>query len=209
MHLRLKSLRALIAVFLVGLGVQVGAQPLFENNTPVGFSPSDSTTTTNFVLEKDITILVDLNEPANSTYPVIGNFQKFESAEPYFSTAGTAAYMDQAIAVDGNGVIHRAWIQQRGVVSATNSSSTPVYGVVYAKSFDGGDTFSDTVSVSGTLRFDMITPNVASTGAYSTLDLVVDSKGNPRVVYAMDMSADSRHGDNTSQTWSNDPERRR
>ena len=108
--------------------------------------------------------------------------------------------MDQAVVIDDNGVIHRAWIQQRGWVQSGVTTSTPAYGVVYSKSFDGGRVFTDTVSVSGTLRFDMITPAVNMQGGFSTLDLVVDSKGNPRVVYAMDMSADgSQAGNTTSQ----------
>ena len=102
--------------------------------------------------------------------------------------------MSQAIAVDDFGFIHRAWIQQRGEIDAT--SATPVYGVVYAKSVNGGNSFLDTVSVSGTLRFDMITTNlnsIANTGptsGFSTVDIVVDSRGNPRVTYAMDHSPD-------------------
>ena len=104
--------------------------------------------------------------------------------------------MSQAVEIDANGIIHRAWIEQRGIVDFTVATSTPVYGVVYSKSLNGGKTFSDTVSVSGTLRFDMITPSVGLTSAFSTLDIVVNSKGNPRVVYAMDLSADGLTGNN-------------
>ena len=190
MNLRRKAFAALMLVFILGLGAAYG-QPIFENSTPRGFSPSDSTITDTAITGNEINVLVDLNEAANFTYPVIGNFQQLEKSVPYFSTAGSAGYMSQAVAVDGNGVVHRAWIQQRGTASLTSATSnTPVYGVVYAKSFDGGKTFSDTVSVSGTLRFDMLTPNLAFTGAFSTVDIVVNSKGNPRVVYAMDQSAD-------------------
>ncbi len=180
----------LFFVFLIGMGGAAFAQPIFENNTPTGFSSVDSTRQERFATDTDITVLVDLNEAANATYPVMGNFQKVEKSVPYFSSGDNAGYMSQAIAVDGNGVIHRAWIQQRGLVRNSVSTSSPAYGVVYAKSFDGGKTFTDTVSVSGTMRFDMITTNIAMTGAFSTVDLVVDSKGNPRVSYAMDWSAD-------------------
>jgi hypothetical protein len=180
----------LFFVFLIGMGGVAFAQPIFENNTPTGFSTVDSTRQERFATDTDITVLVDLNEAANATYPVMGNFQKVEKSVPYFSSGDNAGYMSQAIAVDGNGVIHRAWIQQRGLVRNSVSTSSPAYGVVYAKSFDGGKTFTDTVSVSGTMRFDMITTNIAMTGAFSTVDLVVDSKGNPRVSYAMDWSAD-------------------
>ena len=181
---------AMLGVLAMGLGSQLMAQPIFENRTPTGFSVSDSVSKTNFVTGKEVTVQVDLNEAANFDYPVIGNFQKMERSVPFFTTPATAGYMDQALEVDGNGVIHRAWIQQRGTVDLALAGSTPVYGVVYAKSLDGGKTFMDTISVSGSLRFDMITPNVSLTSAFSTLDLVVDSKGNPRVVYAMNFSAD-------------------
>ncbi len=181
---------AMLGVLAMGLGSQLMAQPIFENLTPAGFSVSDSSSKTNFVTGKEVTVQVDLNEAANFNFPVIGNFQKMERSVPFFAAPSTAGYMDQAMAVDGNGVIHRAWIQQRGTVDLAFAESTPVYGVVYAKSLDGGKTFMDTISVSGTLRFDMITPNVSMTAGFSTLDMVVDSKGNPRVVYAMNFSAD-------------------
>ncbi|MEE3040160.1 MAG: hypothetical protein VX948_04795, partial [Candidatus Latescibacterota bacterium] len=184
------------------------AQPIFENRTPTGFSVSDSVSKTNFVTGKEVTVQVDLNEAANFDYPVIGNFQKMERSVPFFTTPARAGYMDQALEVDGNGVIHRAWIQQRGTVDLALAGSTPVYGVVYAKSLDGGKTFMDTISVSGTLRFDMITPNVSMTSGFSTLDLVVDSKGNPRVVYAMNFSADgimSPHDPDAGAAHTTDP----
>ncbi len=190
MNLRRKALAALLLVLVAGLGGMVFAQPVFENRTPRGFSPTDSSITDTAVVKNQVNVLVDLNEPANFNHPVVGNFQKIERSVPYFSTGGTAKYMSQGIAVDNNGVIHRAWVQQRG--TARSAGTSPVYGVVYAKSYDGGKTFTDTVSVSGTLRFDMVTPNVAYTSGFSTVDIVVNSKGNPRVVYAMDMSADGR-----------------
>ena len=195
MSSRRKVFWAILAVFSLGLGGQAAAQPIFENNTPVGFSPSDSTTTANFVTDKDVTILVDLNEAANATHPVIANFQKIEKADAFFSTSTTAGYMSQAVEIDDNGVIHRAWVQERGIIDPNTATSTPVFGVVYSKSLNGGQTFSDTVSVSGTLTYDMITPNAAMTSGFSTVDLVVNSKGNPRVVYAMDNSADGQNGD--------------
>ena len=180
----------LMLVFMIGMGSAAFAQPVFENNTPTGFSSADSTRQSRFASDTDITVLVDLNESVNATYPVIGNFQKVEQSVPFFTAAETAGYMSQAIQIDDSGVVHRAWIQRRGIVNFSSSISSPVYGVVYAKSFDGGKTFTDTVSVSGTLRFDMITPSASMASGFSTVDLVVDSKGNPRVTYAMDFSAD-------------------
>jgi hypothetical protein len=180
----------LMLVSVLGMGSTAFAQPVFENNTPTGFSPADSTRQSRFVTDTDVNVLVDLNESANATYPVIGNFQKIEQSVPFFTAAETAGYMSQAIEIDDSGVVHRAWIQRRGIVDFGNVFSSPAYGVVYAKSFDGGKTFTDTVSVSGTMRFDMITPSSTMANGFSTVDLVVDSKGNPRVTYAMDFSAD-------------------
>ena len=91
------------------------------------------------------------------------------------------------IAVDDDGTIHMAWIAQE-VVSPV---ATPVYHVRYARSEDSGRTFSSSVSVSGSLRFDLLTVNVAGiSSGFSTLDLEIDSRGNPRVVYAMNHSPD-------------------
>ena len=130
---------------------------------------------------------VDLNEAANATYPVMGNFQKVRRA--FLTSTGDNAGYVEAVAVDDNESSPRldsaARFRRNDV-----STSSPAYGVVYAKSFDGGATFTDTVSVSGTMRFDMMTTNLAMTGAFSTVDLAVDSKGNPRVSYAFDFSAD-------------------
>lgn len=188
-------LLSLILTF--GLVGTLSAQPIFENQTPKGFSASDSTAQTDFETESTVSILVDLNQPASAEYPVSGNFQKLERAVPYFDdgNADPAQHMSQAIAVDETGVIHRAWVQRRGFASNGNKIyTTAAYGVVYAKSFDGGKTFSDTVSVSGELQFDAITTNSAMGSGFSTVDLVVDSRGNPRVVYAMDWSADGVTG---------------
>ena len=88
----------LALVFVIGLGSAVFAQPVFENQTPVGFAPADSTRQSRFSIDTDITVLVDLNEAANATYPVIGNFQKVEQAVPIFTTAVSSAAADQAVA---------------------------------------------------------------------------------------------------------------
>jgi len=183
----------LLLILTFGVAGTVTAQPIFENQTPKGFSASDSTAQTAFETESTVSILVDLNQPATAEYPVTGNFQKLERAVPYFDAGDAAQHMSQAVAVDDAGVIHRAWVQRRGFQNYGPGSqvyTTPAYGVVYAKSFDGGKTFSDTISVSVTLKFDAITTNRLMGSGFSTVDLVVDSRGNPRVVYAMDWSAD-------------------
>ena len=185
MSLRREIFRTAVAVLIAGFGFgsDADAQPVFENQTPVGFNAADSSTTGTFVTDKDVTVRVDLNEAANADFPVIGNFQKLEQSVPFFpvAQAGAAAYMSQAITIDQFGFIHRAWVQQRGLGGTSTPATTPAYGVVYAKSVDGGSTFLDTVSVSGTLRFDMITPGATFDSGFSTVDIVVDGRGNPRV----------------------------
>ena len=87
----------LILVFVIGMGSAVFAQPSFENNTPVGFSPADSTRQERFAAGDAVTVLVDLNEAANATYPVIGNFHKLEQSVPYFSAGSSTGNMSQDI----------------------------------------------------------------------------------------------------------------
>ena len=199
MSLRREIFRTAVAVLIAGfgLGSDAYAQPVFENATPVGFNAADSSTTSTFITDKDVTVRVDLNEAANADFPVIGNFQKLEKSVPYFPAGqeGIASTMSQAITIDDFGFIHRAWVQQRGTINTDGGAfATPVYGVVYAKSVDGGKTFLDTVSVSGTLRFDLLTTSLSNDSGFSTVDIVVDSRGNPRVVYAMDHSPDGVNG---------------
>lgn len=162
-----------------------GAMPTFEHGTPVGFSTVDSTTQQDFVLGAPITVRADLNQAATPTYPVIGHFHSVERSVQIESSDVDGLQTD--LAVDDDGTIHMAWIAQE-VVSPI---STPVYFVRYARSDDSGRTFSAPVSVSGTLRFDLLTVNVAgSSSGFSTLDLEVDSRGNPRIAYAMNHSPD-------------------
>jgi hypothetical protein len=114
------------------------------------------------------------------------------------------------VAVSDGGILHTAWITQE-VVSPV---STPVYNVRYARSNDGGDTFSSPISVSGSLRFDLLTIDGAGP-SFSTVDIEVDSRGNPRVVYAFNHSPDGHtvgfatnpdnvyfnHSENGGATW--------
>ena len=171
-----------------------GAAPTFENRTPVGFSTQDSTTQENFVLGNQVTVRADLDQAATPTYPVYGHFHNIERSKQLESTDVDGLQTD--LAVDSDGVIHMAWITQETASPVT----TPIYHVRYARSEDKGKTFSSPISVSGTLRYDLITINVAgSTSGFSTLDLEVDSRGNPRIVYAFNQSADG-HTDKFSLT---------
>ena len=173
-------------LLLVWLAPSVyGAAPTFENRTPVGFSPQDSATQENFVLGSEVTVRADLNQAATPTHPVYGHFHNIERSKQVESSDVDGLRTD--IAVDSDGVLHMAWISQETGTVVT----TPVYYVRYARSEDAGKTFSTPVSVSGTLRYDLLTLNVANTGsAFSTVDIEVDSRGNPRVVYAFNHSPD-------------------
>ncbi|MEE3258487.1 MAG: hypothetical protein VX293_04700, partial [Candidatus Latescibacterota bacterium] len=162
-----------------------GAAPTFENRTPVGFSTQDSTTQENFVLGNQVTVRVDLNQATTPTHPVYGHFHNLERSKQVESTDVDGLHTD--LAIDSDGVLHMAWISQETGTTVTS----PVYYVRYARSEDQGQTFSTPVSVSGTLRYDLLTLNVANTGnAFSTVDIEVDSRGNPRVVYAFNHSPD-------------------
>ena len=60
-----------VIILLIGLTSYVyGTPPIFENNTPVGFSPEDSTSAEDFVLGQKVNVRVDLNQAATPTYPV-------------------------------------------------------------------------------------------------------------------------------------------
>jgi len=160
-----------------------GAVPLFENRTPVGFSAQDSTTQGDFVESAQISVRVDLNQAATPTYPVIGNFHNVEISKIIESSDVDGLRSD--IAITDDGVLHVAWISQEVVAPVT----TPVYYVRYARSADNGKTFASAGSVSGTLRFDILTLDGSGT-SFSTVDIEVDSRGNPRVAYAFDHSPD-------------------
>ncbi len=162
-----------------------GAAPIFENRTPVGFSTQDSTTQEDFVLGNQVTVRADLDQAATPTHPLYGHFHNIEQSVQIESSDVDGLRTD--LAVSSNGVIHMAWISQETV----STVSTPVYYVRYARSEDKGKTFSTPVSVSGTLRYDLLTLSVGGTGnAFSTVDIEVDSRGNPRVVYAFNHSPD-------------------
>ena len=173
-------------ILLLWLAPRVyGAAPVFEHRTPVGFSTADSTAKQDFVLGAEIAVRADLNQAATPTYPVIGHFHSVERSVQVEGDDVDGLQTD--IAVDDDGTIHMAWIAQELV----SPVSTPVYYVRYARSEDSGRTFSSSVSVSGSLRFDLLTVNVAgSSSGFSTLDLEIDSRGNPRVAYAMNHSPD-------------------
>ena len=176
-----------VIILLIGMTSYVyGTPPIFENNTPVGFSPEDSTSQEDFVLGQRVDVRVDLNQAATPTYPVSGHFHNIERSKQVNSTDVDGLRADIAVSTDGT--IHMAWISEEMVTPV----STPIYQVLYARSDNSGVSFSDPQSVSGSLRFDVLTLSLGGTNAFSTLDIEVDSRGNPRVVYAFDFSPDGR-----------------
>jgi hypothetical protein len=162
-----------------------GSLPIFENRTPIGFSPQDSTTRQDFVEGNEVTIRVDLNQAVTPTYPVIGHFHNLERAEVLDTDLVDGSQVD--VALSPGGIVHVAWIAHE----QQQTMATPIYYVKYARSSDDGATFSTPVSVSGNLRFDLLTADGGGT-SFSSLDLEVDSRGNPRVAYAMNHSPDGK-----------------
>ena len=59
---------------LLAVGAVQAAKPVFENKTPVGFSPHDSTTKADFIVGSQVSLRVDLNQAATYEYPVVGHF---------------------------------------------------------------------------------------------------------------------------------------
>ena len=140
---------ALLAIFELA----DAALPTFENRTPRGFSVPDSTVQTDFAEGNQVTVRVDLNQAATPTFPVIGHFHNLETARQLDTEGIDGARAD--IALGDDGIVHVAWIAS----DSLSSVSSPVYHVHYARSNDNGVTFDSPVSVSGTLRFDLLTVN--------------------------------------------------
>ena len=190
-----------VCLALAWLNPAQAALPIFENQTPTGFSPQDSTDKTDFVEGTEVNIRVDLNQAATPTYPVIGHFHNLERSVAVES--GDVDGMRADIAVGSEGVVHMAWISQEVVAPV----STPAYFVRYARSYDQGRTFTQPVSVSGAMRFDLLTTDGGGP-SFSTVDLELDSRGNPRVAYAFNYSPDgntarfSGHPDNVYFNYS-------
>jgi len=183
------------------VSVSFAAPPAFENATPAGFSVQDSTTQIDFIEGQAVTVRVDLNQAATPNYPAIGHFHNLETSKQVESEDVDGLRTD--VALSGDSIVHMAWIAQEVVSPVT----TPVYFVRYARSNDNGATFSTPISVSGTQRFDILTA-VGTGTSFSTLDLEVDSRGNPRIAYAFDHSPDgntvafSSNPDNTYFNYS-------
>ncbi|MDA0336331.1 MAG: sialidase family protein, partial [bacterium] len=208
-----------LAALLAAVSLARAADPVFENRTPVGFNPGDSTIVQDFVSGNDVSIRVDLNQAATYEYPVIGHFHAVERSEQLSATDTDGLQIDIAIVdvapfstsdnIPLPGVtqflstapeIHMAWIEQSIYTIGQaplpfTAGTTAAYEVFYANSSDGGASFSTPVSVSNGISYYLITADGAGT-AFSTLDLEVDSGGNPRVVYAFVTTADHTHDNN-------------
>ena len=212
---------------LLAVGAVQAAKPVFENKTPVGFSPHDSTTKADFIVGSQVSLRVDLNQAATYEYPVVGHFHGVEKSDQVGSTDTDGMQVDIAMVdvvpfgVNDNTpapgftssathpAIHMAWIEQ--TTTTTRSSmpyrggATPLYRVMYARSFNGGGTFSTAVAVTGNITYHQLSTNVAGTGtSFSTLDLEVDSGGQPRIVYSFVSTADHERQKNIYFAYSND-----
>ena len=73
------------------------ADPIFENATPVGFNPADSTIVQNFVSGNDVSIRVDLNQAATPNFPVVGHFHAVERSDQLSATDTDGLQIDVAI----------------------------------------------------------------------------------------------------------------
>ena len=192
-------------------------EPVFENRTPVGFSVADSTTGQDFVTGKAVSVRVDLNQAATPDYPVVGNFHALERSEQLSATDTDGLQIDIAM-VDvvpfgtnadtlSAPAIHVAWIETASGVTGPGvtypNPATPVYQVRYARSDDGGATFGTAVSVAGGISYFTLSTD-GSGGAFSTLDLEIDSGGNPRITYAFVTTADRSGNGNVYLGYSED-----
>ena len=193
------------AALLASASLAWAADPIFENRTPVGFSPGDSTIVQDFIPGNDVAIRVDLNQAATYNYPVIGHFHGVERSEQLSATDTDGLQVDIAIvdvapfSTTDNAqtpgatppVIHMAWIGQSSETfgKVFTAGTTAAYEVFYANSSDGGATFSTPVSATKGRSYYRLDTTGGGT-AFSTLDLEIDSGGNPRVVYAMVTTGD-------------------
>ena len=76
----MKRVLLYIAYGLLYSTVAQAAKPVFENATPVGFSPQDSTVAEDFTVGSSISVRADLDRAATFEYPVIGHFHNVEQS---------------------------------------------------------------------------------------------------------------------------------
>ena len=208
---------------LAWLDAADAAAPIFENRTPVGFSPADSTTRADFVVGGEVSVLVDLDQAATEDFPAIAHFHAIEKSDQLSTTDTDGMQIDIAmvdVAPFGTHdnspaagvtqfatldvVVHMAWIEETnnptGAGVIYSGGTTPTYEVVYAQSTNGGATFSTPVSVSGGTSYHSITTGTS----FSTLDLEVESGGNPHVTYAFISTANRARNRNVYYSNSTD-----
>jgi hypothetical protein len=210
-----RILKTGLALLLVLAAASWATPPVFENRTPVGFAPQDSATVEDFALGQTISVRVDLNQAATPEYPVVAHFHAVERSVQVGTVGTDGMRVDIAMApvapfgvqadTGSTPAVHMAWIQEQGLSQGPiyNGGITPVYQVMYARSSDGGATFGTPVSVSGDLSYHPITADGGG-GAFSTLDLEIDSGGRPRIVYAMVPTANRQRQNNVYFTYSED-----
>jgi len=213
-----------LLILLLASGAQA-AKPTFENATPVGFSPQDSTVRQNFTVGQQVSLRVDLDQAATYDYPVVGNFHNLEQSVQVGATDTDGMQLDVAMVdvvpfgINSEGpapgltstaahpAVHMAWIEQTTTTPRSTfpytGGSTPLYRVMYARSFNGGNTFSTPIAVSGNITYHPLTVN-GSGSSFSTLDLEVDSGGHPRVAYAFVSTGDHERKKNVYFSYSTD-----
>ena len=81
MSYRRKIFWAMLSALIAGMGTNVYAQPIFENNTPTGFSVSDSSDAISFITDKDITVQVDLSHEHRHRTKCIRIFYIFRASD--------------------------------------------------------------------------------------------------------------------------------
>ena len=203
-------------------GLAGASVPIFENRTPIGFAPADSSSKADFVVGEEVHLRVDLNQAVTNAYPLFGHFHSLEKSDQVGTVATDGMQVDIAI-VDVvpfgtnsdqpapgdttaavNPAIHMAWIEEIGTTANSgtiyNGGLTPVYEVKYARSFDGGATFSTPVNVANDISYHILT--TGDNSSFSTLDLEVDSAGNPRLVFAFISTADRARNENVYFSYS-------
>ena len=201
------------AVYRICIAICDGGQadkPTFENATPVGFSSQDSTVAEDFVVGSPIGVRVDIDRAATSEYPVIGHFHSVEQSVQVGATDTDGMQVDIAMtdvvplacAVKDLHLRDRArrpiplftwWIEQTaGALGSSfiyTGGSTPLYRVLYARSFDGGASFSTPVAVSGQITYHPLTTDGQGI-RFLRLTQRSIAAVSPRVVYAFVSTAD-------------------
>ena len=78
-------------------GLAGASVPIFENRTPIGFAPADSSSKADFVVGEEVHLRVDLNQAVTNAYPLFGHFHSLEKSDKVGTTATDGMQVDIAI----------------------------------------------------------------------------------------------------------------